>query len=41
MVHVPPMFLFLEWCEFLSATCLAGKKLDESPLDVVEVARVP
>jgi len=41
MVHVPLMFLS-EWCEFLSAPCLAGKKIldDSSRLDVVEVARV-
>ena len=35
------MFL-TEWCEFPSAPCLAGKKLDDSSrLDVVEIARVP
>ena len=40
MVHVPLMFLS-EWCEFLSALCLAEKKLDDSwRLDVVEIARV-
>jgi len=32
----------LEWCEFPSASCLAGKKLDDSSrLDVAEIARVP
>jgi len=33
--------LFLsEWCEFHSALCLAGKKIDDSlRLDVVEIAR--
>jgi len=40
MVHIPPIFLS-EWCEFLSASCLAGKKIyDSSRLDVVEIARV-
>jgi hypothetical protein len=36
------MFLS-EWREFLSASCLAGKKKldDSSRLDVVEIARVP
>jgi len=36
------MFLS-EWCEFLSAPCLTGKKKlnDSSRLDVVEIARVP
>ena len=36
------MFLS-EWREFPSAPCLAGKKKldDSSPLDVVEIARVP
>jgi len=36
------MFL-LEWREFPSAPCLAGKKEldDSSRLDVVEIARVP
>jgi hypothetical protein len=34
------MFL-AEWPEFLSAPCLAKKKLDDSSrLDVVEIARV-
>jgi hypothetical protein len=41
MVHVPLVFLS-EWREFLSALCLAGKKLvDPSHLDVVEIPRVP
>ena len=40
MVHVPLMFL-LEWREFPSVPCLAGRKtLDSSRLDVVEIARV-
>jgi len=42
MVNVPLMFL-LEWREFPSAPCLAGKKKkhdDISRLDVVEIARV-
>jgi len=40
MVHVPLMFLS-EWHEFLSAPCLAGKKLDDSlRFHVVEIARV-
>ena len=34
------MFLS-EWREFPSAPCLAEKKLDNSCLDVVEIARVP
>jgi len=35
------MFLS-EWCEIPSASCLAGKKIDDSSrLDVVEIARVP
>jgi len=35
------MFL-LQWREFPSAPCLAGKKLDgSSRLDVVEIARIP
>jgi len=35
------MFL-LEWREFPSARCLAGKNLDDSSrLGVVEIARVP
>jgi hypothetical protein len=33
------MFLS-EWNEFLSAPCLAEKKLDSSRLDVVEIACV-
>jgi hypothetical protein len=40
MVPVPLIFLS-EWREFPSAPCLAGKKkLDNSRLDVVEIARV-
>ena len=40
MVHVPLMFLS-EWCEFTSAPCLAGKKLNDiSRLHVIEIARV-
>jgi len=41
MVHVPLMFPS-ELREFLSASCLAGKKKldDRSRLDVVEIARV-
>jgi len=40
IVHVALMFLS-EWREFLSAPCLAGKKLDESSrLDVLEIAPV-
>jgi len=39
MVHVPLMFVS-EWREFPSAPCLAGKKLDSSRLDAVEIARV-
>jgi len=34
------MFLS-EWRAFPSALCLAGKKDDNSRLDVVEIARVP
>ena len=35
--------MFLSECrEFLSASCLAGKKNDDSShLDIVEIARVP
>jgi len=37
MVHVPLIFLS-EWREFPLASCLAGKKLDDSShLDVVEI----
>jgi hypothetical protein len=33
--------LLSEWHEFPSATCLAGKKLDDSShLDVVEIAHI-
>ena len=41
MVHVPLIFL-LEWREFSSAPCLAGKKIldDSSRLDVVAIARI-
>ena len=40
MVHVPLTFLS-EWREFPSAPSLAGKKeLDNSRLDVVEIARI-
>jgi len=40
MVHIPLMFL-PEWREFLSAPCLAKKKLDDSSrLHVAEIARV-
>ena len=39
-VYVPLMFLS-EWCEFPSAPCLAGKKLDDSSsLHAVEITRV-
>jgi len=41
MVHIPLVFL-LEWREFPSALCLAGKKKldDGSRLHVVEMSRV-
>jgi hypothetical protein len=40
MVHVPLMFLS-DLREFISAPCLARKKLDDSSrLDVVEIGRV-
>jgi hypothetical protein len=40
MVHFLVTFL-AEWHEFLSAPCLAEKKLDNSSrLDVVEIARL-
>ena len=39
MVHFPFKFL-TEWREFPPAHCLAGKKLNDISLDVVEMSRV-
>jgi hypothetical protein len=39
MVHV--LLFVSEWREFPSAPCLAGKKLDSSLLEVVEMALAP
>jgi hypothetical protein len=38
-VHVPLIFVS-EWHEFPSKPCLAGKLVDSSGLDVVEIAHV-
>ena len=40
MAYDVPLMFLSEWRDFPSAPCLAGKTLDSSRLDVVEIARV-